>query len=257
MNTPPVGTAGVLDLEHIWIQRSLLELSLDTAQRDLTAAQEALNQFETSTKAAMQAAFAAGQSTGNPLQDELLAYYGPNLTAIERALAFNCRLQANIGEEILLIFERYERICWGGSARREDFSPNRGYALGVLGTGRLCLSRLADRTFVVIPCTRHVRWGLLNVADVLNAANGHDSVAYDNLTLGCTLGEADWLPALDAIVGIKPRPASFEHGYHPPGTKVTILVGKDEIGIPSVDLSVARGRLYAASPAEMVQGEGI
>ena len=234
----------LIDLNDMFRKQQELQAVVKSAAVVLQAANEQLSEFNTSASQTIRESLAHAGTTGDPLQDEVLSSLGLNREYIYAILAFNSRLMAASGSELLLAVDYKTRFCW-----REDYvsdrdcQQNTGYILGVLSGERIKLENSGPGIFdvsVIIPFERSVLWGF--------GLNKGFERKDGSLSLLSGLFGSGSINFLCEILGI-------EHQHH-----VQILFGAEieqSKHLLPLDLNPAREVLNAATVEEQVARDGI
>jgi len=244
-------TRPIYDLNPVWMRQSLLQIAIEGAQQALDAARAELARDSAEKKSEIIAALAVGMSTGDPLQDNILTYFGPNRPILDAVLTFNQRLQNAAGKEILFVCEYSVRLRHGGTIRPEDLVTEHGYILGTLSGQPLRFEMTEDKKWALtLPLVHSVSWNFDRFGADRKLQRKEGSLTIDRI-----FGEPSLLSTLKAITHEEPVPADHSADFIPAGTKVTFLIG-EEIG-DTHPIDKARAILGAATPAEQLQGAHI
>jgi hypothetical protein len=145
----------IIDLQALLADQRVFQSVVDDRTRELNKANEVLSSFNSRARLEIKTSLNYGATTGDSLQDEIIQCYGLDKQAIDRIMAFNRRLVAAKGEELLIAIP-YE-IQWkhGSETRPDDFHPCWGRIFGTLSGERLQIAT-GPSLSLTIPFTRHL-----------------------------------------------------------------------------------------------------
>lgn len=142
------------DLTTHFSAQAKREADIVRLTEELKEINKALMEFNYAARADLIAAFDAGETTGDPLQDELIRCFGLNRRAIEKAVKLNRRITEAAGKEMHIKISYQIDGGIRSSFEREEPVMRTGHIFGTLSGAPLALQ--ARRLSLVIPFERYV-----------------------------------------------------------------------------------------------------
>lgn len=248
--------AKIIDLTQYWQIQTALQRQITYRTEALNNAKKALSDSDSAAQQDFISRIENGETTGDPLQDELLKHFGFSKDLLDGVLAFSQRLVAAKGKELLLQTTYEVRYRFGSEIRPGDIGTVHGYVLGILSGNPLIMNppgceELLD-PHIVLPFERYVT---MNHQD--DRRNGTFS---GPLRVSESHHEPSTHSLLHAIWKMSESYPSSDTGCH----RILIFVGDE---IPSgdtividqklIDISYLRKDLSTPTTEEKFQGEGI
>ena len=215
-----------IDLGQFIVDQAIIETSVRVLNSKLKAEIERLSKFNSEAKDAITKAIKAGQTTGDPLQDEIIMCFGLDREVIGKILAFSKKLVDAKGKEFLIAISYQKQMCFrlmGRGHSDDDFMTCWGYVFGTLSGERLKLEvkSEAENWIMTIPFSRHIINGFEHTED-RESTEGPVTVS------GCLL-EPSTLTILSSIMGTQTELGSaLSKSLRTCARNVVILLG-DEI----------------------------
>lgn len=159
MNTP-------IDLAKVFAEQNVLETVIREAEAALSSSRSQLQAFNQHKKEELVGELLAGQTTGDPLQDEIVSVFGADRNAIVKILAFNQKLME--GQGILIAVHRsecFKHVMIPTPSNQNEYITRTGYIYGIPSGERLVIRRCEEKlprwqsNAVVLPFKRYAKWG--------------------------------------------------------------------------------------------------
>ena len=99
-----------------------------------------------------------GETTGDPFQDELIRWLGLDKRALDRFMAFNQRLIAAKGQELLLTCSYRIPTSVNSGTNQIVYATHDGCILGILSGERMSIEMQPTEATIVIPLAHYVAW---------------------------------------------------------------------------------------------------
>jgi hypothetical protein len=260
MNDIEPQTATKLLKSH-WLSHKFKKSRIDNIITELAEAKRDLAKGAETARLDITRLIAAGDTTGDPLEDELVSWPGLNdEKAFTAFVDFSRKLVEAKGRELLLICRYKIQRCWRElcEPRNEDFIDRCGYVLGILSGERVRISSSLHET-ISLPFEKHFAWGWKGQRES------------GQTVIGALELESFIEPSVhafrDFVIGDRPKTATLPtNASVKEQMKLFILIG-DEImeealrhsksGLTLKDLETVRKGLYAPTEAEKALAEAI
>jgi len=152
-----------IDLALIHVQERALEKKVREAEQALVERQRQLRLFKEEVKKETAGQLASGQTTGDPLIDEIIPLLGIEKTTIDKILAFNESIIR--AKEILIAVPRREctkHVMFPTESCQNEYSTFVGYIYGIPSGRRIKLELDEKASFiaysVILPLKKYVKW---------------------------------------------------------------------------------------------------
>ncbi len=208
-----------------------------------------------------------GETTGDPLQDELILRFGLFSKAeLKKVVEFSKVLENSKGAE-LVIYARHEQtirhVMIPTPGDENESATVWGFVFGILSGERL---RIGETGNLIIPFARYfnnIPWQREPEERILEPFELGEA----GLLSGPT--PFDFIQAIWATEDPTPYPSSgFRYNHRNPEVVILlgeptllsdncIIIGERRLGFVKTELEMLRSKLNIATPEEVVQGEGI
>jgi hypothetical protein len=152
-----------VNLDLLFKQQEVLKKKVVEAEKTLAGRNAGLRVFNDATKKQLARELSSGQTTGNPLMDEIVRWFGLDKNAIDKILAFNESLTK--GKEILIAVPRRQctkNVMFPTESCQNEYSTFVGYIYGIPSGRRIKMELDEKASFiaysVILPLQKYVKW---------------------------------------------------------------------------------------------------
>jgi hypothetical protein len=151
-----------ISLDSLFKQQEALKKKVEEAEKTLAGQNAGLRAFNDATKKQFARELLSDKTTGDPLTDEIVRWFGLDKNAIDKILAFNESLIK--GKEILIAVSRQEcirHVMFSRPGCENEYATFTGYIYGLLSGEGLVIKQDGGKsrhTKITLPLKRYVKW---------------------------------------------------------------------------------------------------